>query len=109
MKVKHDNMLSNVAFHFHLRHYSTETQRWNRFYAMTNVMFGPLLILHIVKDVVPESYPVLDLGANTGYLPLWAAVLGLSTVVRALCFGLLRFPFTIRHHFTTSFALCRKE
>lgn len=61
---------------------SAEPGRWNRFYAMTNVMFGPLLMLHVVRDVVPPGYPALNLGANVGYLPLWAAVFGVSTVRR---------------------------
>ena len=66
---------------------ASEPGRWNRFYAMTNVMFGPLLILHVARDVVPWEYPAVDLGRNTGYLPLWAAVLGASTVCAAALFA----------------------
>jgi sodium/potassium/calcium exchanger 6 len=54
---------------------------------MTNVMLGPLLIMHMARDMVPWGYPIVDLGERTGYLPLWAAVLGTSTVGAAALFA----------------------
>ena len=66
---------------------AVDPERWNRFYAMTNVMFGPLLILHVVRDVVPWNHPAVDLGETVGYVPLWAAVLGVSTVCAGALFA----------------------
>jgi len=43
-------------------------------------MLGPLLIMHMLRDVLPPGAPALDLGASVGFLPLWALVLWVSTV-----------------------------
>ena len=63
---------------------SAEPERWNRFYALSSVALGPLLLLHQVKDVVDAQ--ALIGNDFVGFLPLWMCVLIPSTLVGCAVF-----------------------
>ncbi|CAL6370873.1 unnamed protein product [Bathycoccus prasinos] len=63
---------------------SAEPDRWNRFYALSSVALGPLLLLHQVKDVVGAQ--TLIGNDFVGFLPLWMCVLIPSTLVGCAVF-----------------------
>jgi solute carrier family 24 (sodium/potassium/calcium exchanger), member 6 len=63
---------------------SAEPERWNRFYALSSVSLGPLLLLHQLKDIVDAK--MLIGNDFVGFLPLWMCVLIPSTLIGCAVF-----------------------
>ena len=63
---------------------SAEPEQWNRFYALSSIALGPLLLLHQVKDVV-DAHALIG-NDFVGFLPLWMCVLIPSTLVGCAVF-----------------------